>query len=275
MFKNFTITVAAIGALLLGACGAASDTPDVTVANNATATKAGNAAMADGDDLSALRERFPSLKPDAIKPSQVDGWYEVVSANRKILYVSRDGNFALDGNLFDLNSGINLTENYYNSERQQLMSQVSSDDMIVFPAKQTKHSITVFTDIDCGYCRKLHQEMNELNDLGIEVRYMFFPRSGPGTASWDKATTVYCSDDRNTALTRAKNNERLAPLQCGESGMIQAQYDLGRQVGLNGTPAIVTANGELIAGYLPAKSLLSRLDRSASLAGVNKVSATK
>ncbi|NNF17777.1 MAG: thioredoxin fold domain-containing protein, partial [Gammaproteobacteria bacterium] len=81
-----------------------------------------------------------------------------------------------------------------------------------------------------------------------------------------KATTVYCSDDRNTALTRAKNNEQLAPLQCDSSTKVKSQYDTGRQVGLNGTPAIVTSSGELIAGYLPAKSLLTRLDRSANLA---------
>ncbi|MEO1575695.1 MAG: DsbC family protein, partial [Pseudomonadota bacterium] len=132
---------------------------------------------------------------------------------------------------------------------------------IVFTPDNVKHSLTVFTDIDCGYCRKLHSEIEDLEQLGVEVRYLFFPRAGPGSASWDKAESVWCADDRNAALTDAKAGRPVAPKECGDAS-IQAQYDMGRAVGLTGTPAIVTSSGELIAGYLPAQRLVTRLEQS-------------
>jgi len=116
----------------------------------------------------------------------------------------------------------------------------------------------VFTDLDCGYCRKLHSEMAKYNELGIRVRYLFFPREGPDTESWDKAVSVWCSANRNDALTRAKKGETIKAAKC-KPNPVQRDYELGQDVGLRGTPAIVLPDGDLLPGYVPPAMLAQRL----------------
>lgn len=210
--------------------------------------------------LESVKAAFPGLGDDEIHETPVDGWYEILLGSQ-VAYVSADAKYVLRGELIELATNFNYTESRLNGARVQTLAAVNDEETIMFSPAKVKHSMTVFTDIDCGYCRKLHAEMDDLEKLGVEVRYLFFPRAGPGSASWDKAESVWCADDRNAALTDAKAGKPVAPKACGDDA-IKEQYALGRAVGLTGTPTIVTETGEVISGYLPAQRLVTRLEAS-------------
>lgn len=214
-----------------------------------------------------LAAQLPGLEAENITPAPIDGLYEI-AIGTEVAYISGDGKFLFKGDIIDLSNNRNLTSQRKNVSRARVLDDLNDDDAIVFSPVDVKHRITVFTDIDCGYCRKLHREMAELNSLGVEVRYLFFPRSGVNTPSWAKAESVWCSKDRNDALTRAKNGEDPQPTDCGSTA-VGDQYKLGQAVGLRGTPAIVTESGELISGYLPAAQLLSRLESDKAFASAS------
>ncbi|MGH8204905.1 MAG: DsbC family protein, partial [Steroidobacteraceae bacterium] len=183
--------------------------------------------------------------------------YEVRSG-AEVGYVSTDGRFYVDGDVFDMESKQNLTEDVRRKGRLALLASVADQDAIVFaPKGAARHTVTVFTDVDCVYCRKMHSEIGELNRHGIRVRYLMFPRGGPGTESWRKAEAVWCSADRKDALTRAKRGAKVEARKCDTP--IAAQYELGRNLGLSGTPGIVTDSGELLAGYANAAYLAAYL----------------
>jgi thiol:disulfide interchange protein DsbC len=218
----------------------------------------------------------PAAKPDAraeiakrleikledVRPSPVAGLYEV-SSGAEVGYVSTDGRFYIDGDVFDMGTKRNLTEDRRMRSRLDLMAGVSDEDAIVFaPKTGVRHTVTVFTDMDCVHCRRMHGEMAELNRLGIRVRYLMFPRGGPGSESWRKAEAVWCSDDRRDALTRAKRGETVAARSCDTP--IAAQYELGRQLGITGTPGIITDRGEFLAGYASAAYLGAYLEEPAA-----------
>jgi thiol:disulfide interchange protein DsbC len=140
-----------------------------------------------------------------------------------------------------------------------MIETIPESEMVVFSPKDPKYTITVFTDIDCGYCRKLHSQIAEYNRLGIRVRYLFFPRSGPDTESWHKAEAVWCSSNRNDAMTKAKNGENLPEKKCGAERIVARDYDLGQKIGVDGTPAIFLPSGELLPGYAPPTKLVQYL----------------
>ncbi len=142
-------------------------------------------------------------KVEDLRPSPIPGIYEF-SQGADVSYLTADGKFFLDGNLYDMATRENLTEDLRTKARVALINAVPESQMLIFSPKNPVYTITVFTDVDCGYCRKLHSEMAELNRLGVRVRYMFYPRTGPNTDSWRKAEAVWCAADRNDALTRAK-----------------------------------------------------------------------
>lgn len=213
-------------------------------------------------DVRAEIARRLDVKVEDVKPSPIEGLYEIRSG-AEVGYVSVDGRFYVDGDVFDMTSKENLTERRRQEGRVALLAQISDGDTIVFaPAGPVRHTLTVFTDIDCTYCRRLHQEIGELNRLGIRVRYLFYPRTGPDTESWRKAEAVWCSADRRDALTRAKRGEAVKAKNCETP--IAAQYALGRELGIQGTPGIVTDRGEYLAGYLPAASMAEYLAMSAA-----------
>ena len=167
-----------------------------------------------------------------------------------------------------MTSKANLTEQRRQEGRITLMAGVSDDDAIIFaPTGAVRHTLTVFTDIDCTYCRRLHQEIGELNRLGIRVRYLMYPRNGPDTEAWRKAEAVWCSADRRDALTRAKRGETIKSGKCETP--IAAHYALGQQLGIQGTPGIITDRGEYLAGYLPAASMAEYLEMSAKTAAAH------
>jgi thiol:disulfide interchange protein DsbC len=211
-------------------------------------------ATAAPDPRVAIAARFPEIRPEQIAPSTVPGLYEV-RIGSKIAYVSANGRYLLQGEIIDLDTDLNLTESRREGVRREVLAGVSEAGMIVFaPAKKPTSTVTVFTDIDCGYCRKLHRQISDYNAKGIKVRYMYFPRTGPGTESWTTAEQVACSKDPRTALTRAKLGETLTEKPC-KVNPVAKHYDVGRDFGLQGTPAIILESGELIGGYLDPAEL--------------------
>lgn len=208
----------------------------------------------------AMKKLIPTASEIAIADTPIDGLLEV-TVGGDIFYVNESGEYLLQGKLFDLDKREDLTEKARGKIRQQVLSQVNTDDQIVFAGDKVKYDVTVFTDIDCGYCRKLHSEIEAYNKLGIAVHYMMFPRAGIPSESYDKAVSVWCAEDQQTALTRAKLGETPPKLTCDNP--VQKQYETGRQMGMSGTPAIVTKTGYLIPGYMPPVDLKARLDQLA------------
>jgi len=200
------------------------------------------------------------IDPENIRPAPVPGLWEV-SSGTDVGYVSEDGRYYIDGDVFDMDSRVNLTDQRRKGARAALLKGIEDKDTIVFAPKDVKYTINVFTDVDCTYCRKLHAEIGEFNRLGVKVRYLLYPRTGPGTVSWKEAEAVWCSPDRNDALTRAKRGEKVAAAAC--KNPVADQYQLGQDVGINATPAIVTDQGDLITGYLPAARMVERLRKLA------------
>ena len=219
------------------------------------------------DEIRAQIAKRLEIRVEDVRPSPIAGLYEVRSG-AEVGYVSTDGRFYVDGDVFDMTSKHNLTEETRKKGRLALLAGVKDADAIVFDAKgPVRHTVTVFTDVDCVHCRRMHSEIAELTRLGIRVRYLMFPRGGPGTESWRKAESVWCSADRKDALTRAKRGEALAPGKCDTP--VAAQYELGRQMGVTGTPGIVTETGEFLAGYANAAYLAAYLAEPAATAAAN------
>ncbi|MGM0593270.1 MAG: thioredoxin fold domain-containing protein [Pseudomonadota bacterium] len=202
-------------------------------------------------------------QPDRVVEAPVEGLLEV-TYDTNIFYVSRDGRHLINGEMFDLSTRTNLTEQRLSGARLKAMDQMDEASMIVYPAKgEEQHTITVFTDIDCGYCRKLHQGMDEMNELGITVRYLAYPRAGVGSPSYDKAVKVWCAEDRNKAMDLAKAQQAVKGQSCADNP-VRAQMRLGEKVGVTGTPAIVLSDGKLMPGYAPPEKLAALLEKQAS-----------
>jgi thiol:disulfide interchange protein DsbC len=206
----------------------------------------------------AITKKFPDIEVDSVRPSPMKGVYEVVMG-AETAYVSADGKFLIAGDLYEIDSRTNLTEAGRQKTRIDALAKLDERDMIVFKPETVKHTITVFTDVDCGYCRKLHSEVKQLNDLGVKVRYLAYPRSGPGSEDWRKMEAVWCSKDRKNAITEAKAGRDVKSGQCATP--VAKQFQLGEQMGVRGTPAIFTANGDYIGGYLTPGQMIKELDR--------------
>jgi thiol:disulfide interchange protein DsbC len=210
-----------------------------------------------------LASRLPGVELSDISEAPLPGFYQIV-LGAEIAYVSMDGRYIMQGELYDLAEGRNLSEKSRAASRIDVLSSIDPATMIVFSPQDApaKHTVTIFTDIDCGYCRQFHREIDKVTAMGIEVRYVFYPRSGPDTDSWEKADTVWCSPDRNTALTQAKLGVRLPDATC-ESTPVADHFSYGIRVGLRGTPSMYSAGGELLGGYLAPAALAERLDELA------------
>jgi thiol:disulfide interchange protein DsbC len=211
------------------------------------------------DPRPALIKLLPAgTKLEDLRPSPIPGIYEFVQG-ADVSYITADGKYFLDGNIYDMKSRDNLTEELRTHARVALIGAVPESEMLIFSPPNPKYTITVFTDVDCAYCRKLHSEIAEINRLGIRVRYMFYPRTGPGTESWKKAEVVWCSPNRNDALTRAKAGGTLDMNKVCSPTPVKREYELGENIGVRGTPAIVTENGDYISGYMPPRELVEQL----------------
>jgi len=226
---------------------------------SASASKA-DAPKADAakpDPRAAIVAKIDGLKLEDVRMTPVAGVYEI-TRGAEISYVSADGRYVLLGDLIDVDSDANLSENRRRAIRTRIIDGIPENEMLVFSPKDPKYTITVFTDIDCGYCRRLHSQIAEYNRLGIRVRYLFYPRTGPNTESWQKAEAVWCSSNRNDALTRAKNGEDIKAPKC-PGDIVARDYELGHKLAVDGTPAIFLANGEMLPGYAPPNQLAKYL----------------
>ena len=206
----------------------------------------------------AISAMFDEIDPQQIQPSPIDGWF-TIRKGAIVAYVSADGRYLLQGDLIDLMTQVNLSELERNEARIEMVASIADDQTISFTPDEVKYSITVFTDIDCTYCRRLHSQIDEYMAQGIEVNYLLYPRNGPTSPSWAKAEKVWCADDRNEALTFAKVDKSFESHECDPS-MVSKHYALGRDIGLTGTPAIVLSDGTLVSGYMPPEPLAQRLE---------------
>jgi thiol:disulfide interchange protein DsbC len=236
---------------------AASLIGGTVLAQGAPAAKPAAAAPAKADPRDAIVKKV-GVKLEDVRLSPVNGVYEVTDG-ANISYVTADAKYAILGDLLEIDTNANVSEARRRAIRARMIDVIPENEMLVFsPKDPPKYTITVFTDIDCGYCRRLHSQIAEYNRLGIRVRYMFFPRSGPDTDSWHKAESVWCASNRNDALTRAKNGENIKSPKC-PTDIVKRDYELGEKLNVTGTPAIFLASGEMLPGYAPPGELLHYL----------------
>jgi len=216
------------------------------------------------DDYGAVEERIRTLAPQAksiaISETPVSNLL-MVQIDGDIVYATADGKYLVQGRLIDMDTREDLTEGAKSEVRRELLASVDATKQITFAPEDTKYDLTVFTDIDCGYCRKLHAQMAEYNQQGIAIHYMAFPRAGVGSESYEKFVSVWCATDQRVAITEAKSGTDPEPKQCDNP--IAEQYQLGRDLGVSGTPSLLTAEGLMIPGYVPPEQLRERLDRMA------------
>jgi thiol:disulfide interchange protein DsbC len=206
-------------------------------------------------------ETRPEIKVESVTPSEIAGLYAVQLKEGPLVYSSADGKYFVHGELYAVQEKafVNLTEQRASGKRAKEIAAVKLKDMVVFkPQGATKAVIHVFTDVDCGYCRKLHKEVPKLNAMGIEVRYLAYPRAGIGSEDYQKMVTVWCAKDRQGAMTRFKNGEAVPINTCADNP-VAAQYSLGDRLGVRGTPTMITATGDVIPGYVPATELAQQL----------------
>lgn len=220
-----------------------------------------NAVAKENQDFDAVEAKIRALVPNAktiaISETPIEGILQV-QINSDIVYVTANGQYLLQGQIMDIDTQANLTDQAKSGIRLGLMTDLKRDEQISFEPEKAKYDVIVFTDIDCGYCRKLHSQIAGYNEQGIAIHYMAFPRAGIGSESYDKFVSVWCADDQKEALTLAKSGTDPAPLKCPNP--VADQYELGRELGVSGTPALVTADGTLIPGYMPPEQLRQRLD---------------
>lgn len=265
------ILLAAIGAISLSACAQA---PGGAQATGATAAASPVAAVAapkpkpgtpDARAVEAVRALNPRVEIEQIGAAPLPGFREAIVAGQ-VVYVSDDGRYLFlpgsGGALFDVEAKKNLSEDAMAAMRTQLLKTIPVSERIVFAPAKPKYTVTVFTDVECGYCRKLHSEIAEYNRQGIAIEYLAFPRMGIGSDDYKKMVSVWCAPDRRKALTDAKN-DRTPPLRSCKTSVNQ-QYDVGQRAGLTGTPMILTPDGVQLGGYLPPAALRQALDKLAA-----------
>lgn len=208
-----------------------------------------------------LADKFPNLEAEDIYESPLPGVVEV-RQGAVVAYLSVDGRYLIRGTVIDIEENRNLTEDSAALSRAEIMSSFDGAG-VTFAPDDPKHTVTVFTDVDCGWCRELHKQIEAYNDLGIAVRYLMWPRGGPNTDSWRKAEQVWCAADQQQALTRAKNDQSLpaAPADC-DATVVRKHFETGLEIGVSGTPAIVTNDGLYIGGYKSAPELAAILEQS-------------
>jgi thiol:disulfide interchange protein DsbC len=208
----------------------------------------------------ALERLLADVRPTSVKPAVAAGLFEVV-LGPEVLYVSADGRYVVRGDIIDLEGQINLTEQVRTAARMQALDDVGEASMIVFGPKDARHTVTVFTDVDCPYCVKLHNEVPELNRLSVRVRYLAYPRAGLNSAGYRKTVSVWCADDRSQALTDAKAGKPVPEKTCDNP--VADHFALGQMLGITGTPTLVLDDGRIVPGYVPAARLAQALEAQA------------
>ena len=206
----------------------------------------------------ALSGLLPNMVPDSIQPAGFAGLYEVTFGAR-LVYITEDGRYLFQGKAIDLETRTPLTDRRVQELKQEKLASLDEKDMIVYGDANSPHTITVFTDIDCGYCRKLHSEMDQYNERGIRVRYLAYPRAGLNSPSARVAESVWCAEDRNQAMDTAKRGGSVPVASCDSP--VAEHYSLGRAFGISGTPVILFEDGEVVPGYVPPARLIKALEQ--------------
>jgi len=225
-----------------------------------------NLAAAENEEATireALRGLNAMIPISSVKPAQFPGLFEVTLASGEILFTNADGSHFLVGEMYRVKADgqlVNLTEEGKKTERIDQLAQLNQEDMVVFPAVgETKSHVTVYTDVDCFYCRKLHKEMKQITEQGIEVRYLAFPRAGQGSPAHKTMDSIWCADKSEQAelMTKAKAGQSIPAKTC--QSPVMGQWKLGQQMGISGTPALILEDGTLVPGYVPATQLAKML----------------
>lgn len=265
------LTLALLGTLSLSAC-AQGPGPAATAAKPGAQSQAPASAAGSPEARAreALRAINPELKVDRLGPAPITGFREAIVGGQ-VIYISDDGKYLLQGTLYDIAAKKNLGEQSLAALRRELLATVPARDRIVFAPPNPKHTVTVFTDVSCGFCRKLHNEIAEYNRQGIAVEYLAFPRMGPASADFRTMESVWCAADPRKALTDAKNDRPVPKKTC--KNPVQIQYELGQRMGLTGTPMILSADGTQFGGYLPPAQLRAALDKHAAEAETARTAA--
>ena len=224
------------------------------------------ASDAKPDDL-LISSKINAVLPEgmsvqSVKKSQIENLYIVDIGDLQPIYASKNGEFFFYGELYAVNGNMlqNTTKDEINLKRKSILDEALSEgDFITFKSDNEKHRVIIFTDVDCGYCRKFHNEINDFNDLGITVNYVAFPRSGLASDSYNKIVTAWCSTDAKDTLTKMKQGIDVQLSMC-QDHPVEKHFLLGQKIGITGTPAIIKSNGELLPGYLPPDELITRLN---------------
>ena len=268
-YKRTTYLVTLTAAILFGCSNnetaqADHDVNDTTK-TTATTTSDSSAAVSpvesDANVVSAVQKNLAASGIDAkilsATPTDMPDIYWVSGEDMPAFFTDKTGQHIIQGQIVRIGEAepIDITAKLQADAAQQKLAKVAKEDMVIFPAKgETKGVIYAFTDADCGYCRKLHSEMQQINDLGIEVRYLAWPRS-PQTLP--KMEAIWCSKDRNEAMNTAKSGGDVSAPSC--ENPVEDQVALGMSLGVRGTPAVFTETGEQIGGYLPAQQIAQAL----------------
>jgi len=206
---------------------------------------------------SGLSKAIPNITKESISKTPIKGLYQV-NVGAQIVYASEDGRYLIQGQMVDLVNRQNMTEKALKLARLEVLAKVDEKTMIIYPATDEKHVVTIFSDIDCGYCRKLHAQISDYTKAGMTVRYLFYPRSGPNTESYFKAVSVWCAKDRNKALTDAKLHDKVVNKTC--ENPVDDHMRLAQSFGVTGTPSIIADDGTMVPGFMPAKELIKHLN---------------
>lgn len=257
-FMQRIVIAALLGAISLSACAQPASPAATTVAASATAAAPVSEDAAAQRVRDALKQLDPNFNPDYVGAAPFPGFREVIVSGQ-VMYVSDDGRFLMQSQPYDIEKRGMATSEGLLAYRRKLLATLPHADRIVFAPPNARHTISVFTDTECGYCRKLHQDIAELNRNGIAVEYLAFPRMGLGSKDYTDMVSVWCASDRKAAMTAAKGGAAPAAKNC--TNPVAMQYTVGQQLGINGTPAIFAADGSQLGGYLPPAQIKAALDR--------------
>lgn len=260
------LLIAVLGGMSVVACAqsqAPADAAKTAAAKTAAAPVANDPKVAPGSAdakaIAAIRQLNSQVVIDKVGPAPMPGFREAIVSGQ-VLYISDDGRYLMQGALLDMQTKRDLAQASMAGVRKDLLAQVPKSERLIFAPANPKYSVVVFTDVECGYCRKMHSDIAEYNKLGIGFEYLAYPRMGPGSPDFAKMEAVWCAKDPKKALTEAKDDKRVAATRC--TSPVMRHYDIGRRAGLTGTPLIVAENGMSPPGYLPPAELLRWLDEN-------------
>ena len=258
------LLVALLGGMSVAACAqnnAPAEAPKAAAAAPVAAAKAPKVApgSADAKAIAAIRQLNAQVAIDQVGAAPIAGFRQVIVSGQ-VLYVSDDGRYVLQGALLDMQTKRDLAQVALAGVRKDLLAQIPKSERIIFSPENPKYTAAVFTDVECGYCRKMHADIAQYNKLGIGFEYLAYPRMGPGSPDFAKMEAVWCAKDPRKALTDAKSDKPAYAAKC--TSPVMRHFDIGRRSGLTGTPLIVASNGMSPPGYLPPAELLRWLDEN-------------